>query len=113
MSLKDHLPIEDVRNTEHHWSVGTLEQHSKFSRVEESKREIDLVSRWSVGIDEKICGVHNDSNPQSLGRNGKAIVPAKSEREGIDCLYQNPRFANRRMDCNEQTVSGSLRGVLT
>src|SRR6266571_4780621 len=38
MSLEDHLPIENVRNTEQHWSVGTLQQCSKLSSVEKPKR---------------------------------------------------------------------------
>ncbi len=72
-----------------------------------------MVSKWSVGIDKKICGVYHDSNSQALDGDRQAIVPAKSEREGIDCLSQNPGFANRRIDGDEQTVSGGLRGVLS
>lgn len=66
-----------------------------------------MVSKWSVGIDKKICGVYHDSNSQTLDGDRQAIVPAKSEREGIDCLSQNPGFANRRIDGDEQTVRSS------
>jgi len=37
----------------------------------------------------------------------------RREAETLDCLSQNPGFANRRIDGDEQTVSGGLRGVLS
>jgi hypothetical protein len=108
----DHLPTDDVRNTDQHWSVGVLEQPSKFLSLKEPEGEIDLLSEGPIGIDEKIRRVHNKPDPQSLGRNHLTIVVVKLKTEAAHCLSQDPGLSDRWIDGDEQTAAGGLSGIL-
>ena len=88
--------------------------HSRAAAIREvrerraSEKQVQLVAKWSVAVHQEIGGMEHSSNSEPFSRGGQAIVPMKPEGEGSDDLSQNPWFANRGIDRDQETISNRL-----
>jgi len=113
MPLGNHLLVNRIRHAHQQRARCLSKQVSQLLRLQQPEREVELIAKVAVLINEHVSGMQHQAHAQSFGHVDLTVLLPQASSQPVHHRAEYPRLTDRWIDRDQPPISCGVHCVVS